>query len=106
MRRLHEKLRIAAKARGLRVADVARLMPEVAASAVGHWFTGKRKPQLDHLHRLAKILEVSAAALVADDPDYAQTSEERIGLLLLRDLPPVQRQAMLALMQSMKGERK
>ena len=78
MRRLHEKLRIAAKAKKLRVADVARLMPEVAASAVGHWFTGKRKPQLDHLHRLAEILEVSAAALVADDPDYAQTSEERI----------------------------
>lgn len=88
------------------VADVARAMPEVAASTVGHWFTGKRKPQLDHLHRLAAILEVSTAGLVADDPDYAHTREERIALLLLRELPPEQRQAMLGLMQSMKGTTK
>jgi transcriptional regulator with XRE-family HTH domain len=75
-------------------------MPEVARSTVGHWFTGERKPQLDHLYKLAKVLEVSAAALVADEPDYANTAEEKMGLALLREMSPEMRQAMLALMQA------
>jgi transcriptional regulator with XRE-family HTH domain len=84
----------------MNVSDVARRMPEVARSPVGHWFTGERKPQLDHLYKLAKVLEVSAAALVADEPDYANTAEEKLGLSLLRDMSPEFRQAMLALMQA------
>jgi transcriptional regulator with XRE-family HTH domain len=84
----------------MNVSDVARRMPEVARSTVGHWFTGERKPQLDHLYKLAKVLEVSAAALVADEPDYANTAEEKLGLSLLRDMSPEFRQAMLALMQA------
>lgn len=56
---------------------------------------------MDNLRRLADILEVSAAALVADEPDYASTSEEKIGLQLLRDMSPEQRQAILATMKAM-----
>lgn len=85
------------------VSDVARLMPEVARSTVGHWFTGERQPQMDNLKRLAQILEVSAAALVADEPDYASTSEEKLGLILMREMTAAQRQAMLAMMKSIKG---
>lgn len=87
----------------MRAADVARAMPEVSPAIVGHWFRGIRKPQLDNLKRLADILEVSAAALVADEPDYASTAEEKLGLLMLREMTPEQRQAMLAVMKSMKG---
>lgn len=75
-------------------------MPEVARSTVGHWFTGERKPQLDHLYRLAEVLEVSAAALVADEPDYANTAEEKLHLHLMRELTPEMRQAILAMMQA------
>lgn len=83
------------------ISDVARHMPEVARSTVGHWFTGERQPQMDNLKRLAQILEVSAAALVADEPDYASTSEEKLGLQFMRELNAEQRQAILAAMKSM-----
>jgi transcriptional regulator with XRE-family HTH domain len=104
MRPLATKLTAARNAKGMSVSDVARLMPEVARSTVGHWFTGERQPQMDNLKRLAEILEVSAAALVADEPDYASTAEEKIGLQLMRQMTPEQRQAMLALMKSMSGD--
>ena len=100
MRLLHEKLQQARKAKGMTIADVARAMPEVGPAIVGHWFRGKRKPQLDNLRRLADILEVSMAALVADDPDFAQTAEEKLGLRLLRDMTPEMRQAILAMMKA------
>lgn len=98
------KLMDAAKAKGMTQADVARAMPEVSPAIVGHWFRGVRQPQMDNLKRLAQILEVSAAALVADEPDYAKTSEEKLGLHMLRDMTPSQRQAMLAVMRSLKGD--
>jgi len=82
------------------VTDVARKMPEVARSTVGHWFTGERKPQLDHLLKLAKVLQISAAALVADEPDYAQTAEEKLHLTMMRELSPEMRQAILAMMKA------
>jgi transcriptional regulator with XRE-family HTH domain len=82
------------------VSDVARLMPEVARSTVGHWFTGERKPQLDHLLKLAKVLEISAASLVADEPDYASTAEEKLHLKLMREVSPATRQAILALLKA------
>lgn len=85
------------------VTDVAKAMPEVARSTVGHWFTGERQPQMDNLKRLAEILEVSAASLVSDEPDYASTSEEKIGLLLMREMSPEKRQIVLALMKSLTG---
>ncbi len=100
MRPLHLKLHDARKAKGMSIADVARAMPEVSPSTVGHWFTGLRKPQLDNLRRLAEILEVSAAVLVADEPDYAHTAEEKLALQMMRGMTPELRQAMLAVMQA------
>lgn len=73
------------------------MMPEVAASTVGHWFAGRRQPQMDHLRKLAKILEISAAALVADEPDYAHTVEEKLALQMMRDMSADQREAFLVI---------
>jgi len=103
MRPLHEKLQEARLAKGMTIAAVARAMPEVGPAIVGHWFRGKRKPQLDNLRRLAQILEVSMAALVADDPDFAHTAEEKLSLHLMRDMSPEMRQAMLAMMKAHVG---
>ena len=94
------KLRAALKAKGMKQADVIRAFPDVGKAIVGHWFTGKRQPHLDNLRKLAAILDVSAAALVADEPDYAVTTEERLHLALLRQQTPEMRQAVLALMQA------
>lgn len=104
MRPLAAKLTAARKAKNLTVSAVARMMPEVARSTVGHWFTGERQPQMDNLKRLAEILEISAAALVADEPDYASTAEEKMGLQMLREMSAEQRQAMLAVMKTMTGD--
>ena len=103
MRSLHVRLKEAAAAKGWKAADVAREMPEVAASTVGHWFSGRRQPQMDHLKKLAKLLDVSAAALVADEPDYAHTAEERIALQILRDMTPQQRAVYLAMGKTYAG---
>lgn len=58
---------------------------------------------MDHLRKLAKILDVSAAALVADEPDYAHTSIEKLTLQVLRDMTPEQREAYLAVGASIVG---
>ena len=100
VRPLHVKLTEARKAKGMKISDVVRAMPEVSPATVGHWFRGIRKPQLDNLRRLAEILEVSAASLVADEPDYAHTAEEKLGLQLMRELTPDMRQAILAMMKA------
>lgn len=55
---------------------------------------------MDHLRRLAKILEISAAALVADEPDYAHTVEEKLALQMMRDMSTEQREAFLAIGKS------
>jgi transcriptional regulator with XRE-family HTH domain len=100
---LARKLREALAVRGLKQADVIRLMPEVSPAIIGHWFNGRRQPQLDNLRRLAEILEVSAASLVADEPDYAHTTEEKLALQLMRSASPEVRQAVLAVLQAKRG---
>lgn len=52
---------------------------------------------MDHLKRLAKLLDVSAAALVADEPDYAHTAEEKLLLEIARRMTPAQREVYLAM---------
>lgn len=100
LRLLALRLTAARKARGLKVADVARAMPEVSAGIVGHWFRGIRKPQLDNLRKLAGILEVSLSSLLEDDPQTAVTKEERLLLEMFRSTTPELRQATLALMRA------
>lgn len=100
LRLLALRLNAARKARGLKVADVARAMPEVSSGIVGHWFRGIRKPQLDNLRKLASILEVSLSSLLEDDPQTAVTKEERLALEMLRSMTPELRQATLALMKA------
>ena len=60
---------------------------------------------MDNLRRIAEILEVSAASLVADDPDYAHTSEEKLALKMMREMSPEVRQAMLALLQAQRMQK-
>lgn len=97
---LARNLRLALESKGITQADVIRLFPDVGKAIVGHWFTGKRQPGLNNLRKLAAILDVSASALVADEPGYAVTDEERLALDLMRQLSPEMRQAHLALMQA------
>lgn len=103
---LARNLRAALDSKGLKQADVIRAFPEVSPAIVGHWFTGRRQPQLDNLRKLADILDVSLAALVAEDPEYAQTAEEKLALRMMRDASPEVRQAILAMLRAMQGPSK
>lgn len=100
---LARNLRTALESKGLTQADVIRLLPDVAPATVGHWFTGRRQPQLDNLRKLADILDVSMSALVDGDPDFATTPEEKLALQLLRGATPEMRQAIIALLHAKIG---
>lgn len=100
LRLLSDRLTAARKARGMSIADVARAMPEVSPAIVGHWFRGVRKPQVDNLRKIAGLLDVSMAALLEGDAEYAVSKEERSALEMLRGMTPEMRQAMLALMKA------
>ena len=97
---LARNLRQALQSKGLKVADIVRLLPEVSESTVRHWFNGLRQPQLDNLRKLADMLDVSAASLVADDPDYAHDAQEKLTLSLMREASPALREAVLAILQA------
>lgn len=97
---LARKLQERCRQLDIRQADLIRLLGDVSPATVQHWMSGRRQPTLDHLRRLADVLQTSVAALVADDPDYAHTAEERLALRLLRRSSPEMRQAMLALLQA------
>lgn len=102
---LARNLRAALESKGLKQADVIRAFPEVSAAIVGHWFSGRRQPQLDNLRKLADILDVSLASLVASDPEYAQTAEEKLALKMIREATPEVRQAVLAMLRAMQAQK-
>lgn len=58
---------------------------------------------MDNLKRLAQILEVSAASLVADEPDYAHTVDEKLSMQIMREMTDEQREAYLAVGKAMIG---
>lgn len=75
----------------------------VAYSTVAAWFNGNRKPQkMDHLKLLCEVLQTSISEMAGEDPEFAQNSFESVLLKESRDLPPAQREAVLALIRSMR----
>ena len=107
MRTLHENLAARRAALGLTIGDVhARLALKgvyLSASAVGHWFTGRGKPQkMEHLKALCEVLETSISEMAGEDPEFARNGQESVWLHDFRNMTPAQREAVLALVRSMK----
>lgn len=100
MRPLHDKLRVAANAKKLRLEDIAKAMG-VSKSAAGHWLTGEAKPRMDKLKKLAEVLGVTVSSLVDEDPEYAVKPIEKAALNAFRELPEETQQIALAILANL-----
>lgn len=83
-----------------------RLGFDVAFSTVAGWFNGSRGVRkMDHLKALCAVLETDLNRLAGDEIEIAEGKVESAVVRELRDVSPAQREAVLALIRSMKGGR-
>ena len=76
---------------------------KVAYSTLAAWFNGGRKPRkMDHLKALCEVLGTSISQMAGEDPEFAQNGFESTLLIESRSLPPAQREAVLALIRTMR----
>ena len=84
-------------------ASLQRKGIEVAYSTVAAWFNGGRKPKdMEHLKALCAILDTSISEMAGEDPEFAQNAFEAKLLEETRGLDPVQREAIMAIIASMR----
>lgn len=88
-------------------AELQRMGIEVAYSTVAAWFNGGRKPMaMDHLKALCAVLDTSISEMAGEDPEFAQNAFESTLLEESRALAPAQREAILAIIASMRPSKK
>lgn len=88
-------------------AALQRLGTEVAYSTVAAWFNGGRKPrEMEHLKALCVVLETTISEMAGEDPEFAQNAFEATLLEESRSLAPSQREAVLAIIASMRPAKK
>ena len=107
MSRLSDNLTARREQLGLKVADVHRRLTQaghqVEYSTVAGWFNGSRGVRnMDHLKALCSILQSDLNSLAGAEIEVAEGPLESTVVRELRDLTPEQREAVLALIRSMK----
>ncbi|MFT3806080.1 hypothetical protein [Arenimonas sp.] len=95
----------------MRVEDVLvalnKMGHDVAYSTVAGWFNGSRGVRkMEHLKALCIILQTDLNSLAGDEIEIAEGKVESAVVRELRDVSPAQREAVLALIRSMKGDAK
>lgn len=76
----------------------------VAFSTVAGWFNGNRGVRsMEHLKALCGILQTDLNTLAGDEVEIAEGPLDSTVIRELRGLTPTQREAVLALVRSMKG---
>ena len=60
----------------------------VQKATVGHWMTGRNRPRLEQIARIAEVLQTTVPALVAEDAYYITDDTERAILDAVREVPP------------------
>lgn len=84
-------------------AALNRLGIDVAPSTVFGWFNGSRSVRnMDHLKALCAVLQSDLNTLAGDEIEIAEGKVETSVVRELRELSPTQREAVLALVRSMK----
>jgi transcriptional regulator with XRE-family HTH domain len=73
---------------------------DVVKSTVGHWLTGRNKPRLETIARIAAVLDCSVHTLIADDPYYLSDDTERAVIDELRHLDPEHQAQALAMLRA------
>lgn len=92
---------------GLSVPDVTAALQrkgyEVAYPTVAAWFNGGRRPRsMEHLKALCAVLETTISEMAGEDPQFAQNDFESALLNESRGLAAEQREALLAIIRSMR----
>jgi transcriptional regulator with XRE-family HTH domain len=76
----------------------------VAFSTVAGWFNGSRGVRkMDHLKALCAILQTDLDSLTKDEIEIAEGPVDATVVREIRELTPAQREAVLALIRSMRG---
>ena len=85
-------------------AAMNRLGFDVAFSTVAGWFNGSRGVgKMEHLKALCVVLQTDLNTLAGDEIEIAEGKVEATVLRELREITPAQREAVLALIRTMKG---
>ena len=114
MKPIHENLRAARSAlkqRGRTVtlkeiaAHLQSLGHDYGTSTVGHWFTGRNKPPVDALRRLASKLQTDVGTLIEGDLTYVGDPTTRAIIERLERASQSQREAILAMLESFTDRR-
>lgn len=109
MSQLSDNLTSRRNALGMSVPEVhaalSRLGYDFAFSTVASWFNGNRGVRkMEHLKALCAVLQTDLNTLGGDEIEIAEGQVEATILRELRNVSPAQREAVLALVRSMKGE--
>lgn len=93
---------------GMLVEDVQAAMNragfDVAYSTVAGWFNGSRGVRkMEHLKALVAVLQSDLNTLAGDEVEIAEGRLESTLVRDLRDLTPAQREAVAAIVRTMKG---
>jgi len=99
MPRWNEKLRTAARAKRIRYHELADMLG-VTTGAVGHWMSGRREPNLEHLMQLCRTLEIDLHALLSEDPVFSDVIEIRAAHLI-KQIPKEQQAAALRMLEAL-----
>ena len=76
----------------------------VAFSTVAGWFNGSRGVRkMEHLRALCAILQTDLDALTRDEIEVAEGPVDAIVVREIRELSPAQREAVLAVIRSMRA---
>lgn len=73
----------------------------VSKGLVTQWFQGATTPPFKRFTKMAEVLDMTVAELIADDESFAKNPTEMAALRLVRDLPEDQQPAALALMTTL-----
>lgn len=85
-------------------AALTRAGTDVAESTVYGWFNGSRGiRKMEHLKALCAVLETDLNAMLGDEIEVAEGPVEATIVRELKDLQPAQREAVLALIRTMRG---
>jgi transcriptional regulator with XRE-family HTH domain len=77
---------------------------DVAFSTVAGWFNGSRGVRkMEHLKALCAVLQTDLNSLGKDEIEVAEGPVDSTVIRELRDLAPAQREAVLAVIRTMKG---
>lgn len=108
MSRLSTNLTYRREALGLNVPQVHAALStrgvDVAFSTVAGWFNGSRGVRkMEHLKALCAVLQTDLNALTGDEVEVSEGPIDATIAREVRDLPAAQKEAVLALVRSMKG---